>query len=130
MNATTRAEKIESAEEDSNLAVVSEVEAGIRDFVQNDVAYLRRPASVLPGSTEPVLEPSPEVTVNNVNSLIQRVAGASIAEVEKLISELESLRAWMHSEGQHVQREISGDAQLSQAAIKPPRLTADTLPPW
>src|SRR5258708_12986092 len=65
MNATTRTEKIESAEEDSNLAVVSEVEAGIRDFVQNDVAYLRGPAPVLPGSTEPVLEPSPEVTVNN-----------------------------------------------------------------
>src|SRR5258708_16606578 len=83
MNATTRTEKIESAEEDSNLAVVSEVEAGIRDFVQNDVAYLRGPAPVLPGSTEPVLEPSPEVTVNNVNSLIQRVAGASIAEIEK-----------------------------------------------
>src|SRR3981189_2508772 len=92
MNATTRTEKIESTKEDSNLAVVSEVEAGIRDFVRNDVASLRRPASGLPGSAEPVLEPSPEVTVNNVNSLIQRVAGASIAEIENLISELESLR--------------------------------------
>jgi len=130
MNATTRTEKIESAEEDSNLAVVSEVEAGIRDFVQNDVAYLRRPASVLPGSTEPVLEPSPEVTVNNVNSLIQRVAGASIAEIEKLISELESLRDLLHSEGQRVQREISGYAQLSQAAMKSTRMIADNVAQW
>src|SRR5450759_5704933 len=95
-----RTEKIESTKEDSNLAVVSEVEAGIRDFVRNDVAYLRRPASDLPGSTEPVLEPSPEVTVNNVNSLIQRVAGASISEIENLISELESLRDLLHAEGQ------------------------------
>ena len=39
-----RSEKIESTEEDNNLAAVSEVEAGIRDFVRNDVAYLRRPA--------------------------------------------------------------------------------------
>mgnify|MGYP003694737975 CR=1 FL=1 len=29
---------------DGNLAAVSEVEAGIRDFVRNDVAYLRRAA--------------------------------------------------------------------------------------
>ena len=130
MNATTRTEKIEPTKEDSNLAVVSEVEAGIRDFVRNDVANLRRPASDLPGSTEPVLEPSPEVTVNNVNSLIQRVAGASIAEIENLISELESLRDLLHAEGQRVQREISGYAQLSQAAMKSTRMIADNVTQW
>jgi hypothetical protein len=127
MNPTTRTEKIESTKEGSNLAVVSEVGAGIRDFVRNDVAYLRRPASDLPGSTEPVLEPSPEVTVINVNSLIQRVAGASISEIENLISELESLRDLLHAEGQRVQREISGYAQLSQAAMKSTRMIADNV---
>jgi hypothetical protein len=130
MNPTTRTEKIESTKEVSNLAVVSEVEAGIRDFVRSDVAYLRRPASDLPGSTEPVLEPSPEVTVNNVNSLIQRVAGASISEIENLISELESLRDLLHAEGQRVQREISGYAQLSQAAMKSTRMIADNVTQW
>jgi hypothetical protein len=123
MNASTRTEKMESTKEDSNLAVVSEVEAGIRDFVRNDVAYLRRPASDLPGSTEPVPEPSPEVTVNNVNSLIQRVAGASIAEIE-------NLRDLLHAEGQRVQREISGYAQLSQAAMKSARMIADDVTQW
>ena len=44
MNATIRSEKLESNEVDGNLAAASEVEAGIRDFVRNDVAYLRRPA--------------------------------------------------------------------------------------
>ena len=44
MNATIRSEQIETTEEvDTNLAAVSEVEAGIRDFVRNDIAYLRRP---------------------------------------------------------------------------------------
>ena len=49
MNATIRSETIEPTEEiDSNLAAVSEVEAGIRDFVRNDIAYLRRPAVASP----------------------------------------------------------------------------------
>ena len=37
-----QAEKSEITDEDKNLAAVSEVEAGIRDFVRKDVAYLRR----------------------------------------------------------------------------------------
>jgi hypothetical protein len=129
MNATTRTEKIEPTKEDNDLAVVADFEAGIRDVVRNDV-YLRRPASDLPGSTEPVLEPNSDVTVNNVNSLIQRVAGASIGEIENLISELESLRDLLHAEGQRVQREISGYAQLSQAAMKSTRMIADNVTQW
>ncbi len=131
MNAI-RSEKVESIEDDSNLAAVSEVEAGIRDFVRNDVAYLRRPAPGMlsSGSTETPLEPSHEATVNNVNSLIQRVAGTSLAEIENLISELESLRDLLHAEGQRVQREISGYAQLSQAAMKSTRMIADNVSQW
>jgi hypothetical protein len=133
MNATIRSEKVESTEADSNLAAVSEVEAGIRDFVRNDIAYLRRPApGMLSSSNEPApaLEPNHEATVNNVNSLIQRVAGTSLAEIENLISELESLRDLLHAEGQRVQREISGYAQLSQAAMKSTRMIADNVSQW
>ena len=129
MNATIRSETIEPTEEvDSNLAAVSEVEAGIRDFVRNDIAYLRRPAVTSP-ETAP-LDATAEATVNNVNSLIQRVAGTSLAEIEKLISELESLRDLLHAEGQRVQREISGYAQLSQAAMKSTRMIADNVTQW
>lgn len=129
MNATNRSEQVESEQEsevDTNLAAVSDVEAGIRDFVRNDIAYLRRAPAA---STEP-LEPNTEATVNNVNSLIQRVAGTSLAEIEKLISELESLRDLLHAEGQRVQREISGYAQLSQAAMKSTRMIADNVTQW
>jgi alanyl-tRNA synthetase len=121
-------EKIETTVEDPNLAAVSEVEAGIRDFVRNDVAYLRRSPSML--ATEPALDASAEATVNNVNSLIQRVAGTSLTEIENLVSELESLRDLLHSEGQRVQREISGYAQLSQAAMKSTRMIADNVAQW
>ena len=127
MNATIRSEKVESTEADPNLAAVSEVEAGIRDFVRNDIAYLRRAPAL---TTESTLEPATEATVNNVNSLIQRVAGTSLAEIENLISELESLRDLLHAEGQRVQREISGYAQLSQAAMKSTRMIADNVNQW
>jgi hypothetical protein len=124
-----RSEKIEATETepvDANLAAVSEVENGIRDFVRNDIAYLRRPAT----GTEAPLDANAEATVSNVNSLIQRVAGTSLAEIENLISELESLRELLHAEGQRVQREISGYAQLSQAAMKSTRMIADNVQQW
>ncbi|MGH6777857.1 MAG: hypothetical protein ACRECL_07600 [Bradyrhizobium sp.] len=125
-----RSEKIESTETemDGELAAATEVEAGIREFVRNDIAYLRRPAAV--SGTESGLEPSAEATVNSVNSLIQRVAGTSLAEIENLVSELESLRDLLHVEGQRVQREISGYAQLSQAAMKSTRMIADNVAQW
>ena len=130
MNAI-RSEKIEELEPeeiDGEFAAASEVEAGIRDFVRNDVAYLRRPATT--NGSEPALDQSAEATVNNVNSLIQRVAGTSLSEIENLISELEALRDLLHAEGQRVQREISGYAQLSQAAMKSTRMIADNVSQW
>jgi len=123
-----RSEKIELTEEDNDAVAASEVEAGIRDFVRNDIAYLRRPMPV--GGTDAAVDPNAEATVNNVNSLIQRVAGTSLAEIESLVSELESLRDLLHTEGQRVQREISGYAQLSQAAMRSTRMIADNVAQW
>lgn len=115
----------ETDEANSSLAAVTEVEAGIREFVRNDVAYLRRP-----GQTAPVESMENDATVKNVNSLIQRVAGTSLGEIENLISELESLRDLLHAEGQRVQREIAGYAHLSHAAMKSTRIIADNLAQW
>ncbi|KIZ35619.1 MULTISPECIES: hypothetical protein [Rhodopseudomonas] len=130
MNATPF-EKPETSEVDDNLAAVSEVEAGIRDFVRNDIAYLRRPTPGLANADADIpLDLGAEATVNNVNSLIQRVAGTSLAEIENLMGELEALRDLLHSEGQRVQREISGYAQLSQAAMKSTRMIADNVAQW
>ena len=127
-----RPDKVEEtdAELDGELAAVSEVEAGIRDFVRNDIAYLRRPGSQT--NPEPaVADPaSTDAAVNNVNSLIQRVAGTSLSEIENLIGELESLRDVLHAEGQRVQREISSYAQLSQAAMKSTRMIAENVTQW
>ena len=79
-------EKVDQPETDSSLAAASDVEAGIRDFVRNDIAYLRRPGIAALGESDQ------DASVTNVNSLIQRVAGASLGEIESLIGELERLR--------------------------------------
>jgi hypothetical protein len=118
-----RTEKLEGTETELDGSAATEVENGIREFVRNDVAYLRRPA-------EGSFEQNSEATVNNLNSLIQRVAGTSLSEITNLISELESLREWLHAEGQRVQREISGYAHLSQATIKSTRMIAENVAQW
>jgi signal transduction histidine kinase len=121
--------KVESTAKDLDAA--SEVEAGIRDFVSNDVAHLRRPAPSMRSDAEAALEPNTEATaVNNVNSLIQRFAGTSLTDIENLISELEALRDLLHEEGQRVQREISGYAQLSQTAMNSTSMIANTVSQW
>jgi hypothetical protein len=123
------AEKPELTDEDKNLAAVSDVEAGIRDFVRKDVAYLRRSSSTTP-ATEPSADTSADAAVGSVNTLIHRVAGASLSEIENLIAELEGLRTLMHNEGQRMQRELAGYAQLGQTAMKSTRMIADNLAQW
>jgi hypothetical protein len=127
-------EKLDADDIDGNHAAVSEVEAGIRDFVRNDIAYLRRPtlgqSEPTLGHSEPALEPETDATVSSVNSLIQRVAGSSLAEIESLIGELEALRDVLHAEGERVQRELAGYAQLSQAAMKSTRMISDNVAQW
>lgn len=118
-----QSERHNGADTESDLAAVSDVEAGIRDFVRNDIAYLRRaPTDALPDAAE--------TTVNNVNTLIQRVAGASANEIDNLIAELEGLRGFMHAEGERVQRELASFAQLSQTAMKSTRMISDNLAQW
>ena len=120
-----QSEKISLTEDN----LVAEVEAGMRDFVRGDVADLRRPAR-LPTTTDTVLEPSTVAAVNNINSLVERVAGPSLTEITNLISELTSMREMLHAEGQRVQREITGYGHLSQAAMKSTRMIADNLSEW
>ena len=123
-----RIEPAEAEELENDFAAVSEVEAGIRDFVRNDIAFLRRP--IAPGVSDTPVDSPAESAVTNVNTLIQRVAGNSLAEIENLISEMEDLRDLLHTEGQRVQREISGYAQLSQAAMKSTRIISDNIAQW
>ena len=98
-----------------------DVEGDIREFVHRDVSPLRRPMPTDPGG---------ELVANNINALIQRVSGTSTKEIDMLIDELENLRDFLLSEGERVQREISGYASLSQAAMQSTRVIAEGIAQW
>ena len=105
---------------ESGQAAVGEFEGEIREFVRRDVAPWRRRPS------EPVVE-SP---TDNVNHLVQRVAGASMSEVDNVILELQSVREILRREGERVQREIGAYANLSQAAMASMKIIAESMAQW
>ena len=98
--------------------VATTFEGEIREFVRRETPLTRRDAS------------SGEFAASNVRSLVQRVAGTSLQEIDNLISELQSLRDYISNEGERVQREIAGYAQLSQAAMNSTKIIADSMAAW
>jgi len=98
----------------------TEMEGEIREFVRRDVATsLRR---------QP--ESDSEAVANNIGALLQRVAGTSVQEIEKLIGELQTLRDMLQTEAARVQREIVEYATLSQAAMQSTKIIAESLTQW
>src|SRR5271163_3273905 len=92
-------------------------EGEIREFIRKDMAPARR-----------VPAEASEFAVNNVNSLVQRVAGTSLQEIDNLVVELQNLRDFLVSEGERVQREIAGYGELSKATLRSAKMIADAIP--
>jgi hypothetical protein len=97
----------------------SAVEGEIRDFVRRDVATLRRTP-----------EADSEVVANNISTLLQRVAGSSVQEIDRLMTELHTLRELLQTEGARVQREIADYAHLSQSAMHSTKVITESLAKW
>jgi hypothetical protein len=68
-----------------------------------------------------------EVVANNINTFLQRVAGFSVAEIDRQITELRYLREELQSEGERVHREITQYARLSQSAKQSTKIITETL---
>jgi hypothetical protein len=103
---------------DAPSITANEVEAEIRDFVRRDMRHLRR------------AEPTGEAFASNINSLVQRVAGTSLREIDNLVRELEGVREFLQGEGERVQREVANYAQLSQAAMNSTRIISESMSQW
>jgi hypothetical protein len=116
------ATKTEKPSENGHAAAANEFEGEIREFIRRDVApWRKRPAD---------LDAPADNVSNNVNNLVQRVAGASMTEIDNVILELQNVREILRKEGERVQREISGYANLSQAAMASMKIIAESMVQW
>jgi hypothetical protein len=98
-----------------------EFEGQIREFIRRDVApWRRRQDQDTPG----------ESPGESVNMLVQRVAGASLNEIDNVIGELRSVRDFLRSEGDRVQHEIAGYATVSQTAMASMKIISESMAQW
>jgi hypothetical protein len=96
----------------------NEFEGEIREFIRRDVTMRRHGSDAEDGS---------EGGTENLNSLIERVSGATVTEIDRLIAELQGIRTLLHNEGERVRREITGYAGLSQSAVATMKVIGETL---
>src|SRR5262245_59741748 len=94
-----------------------EVEAEIRKFVRRDVVPSR----------ERQPEDESEMVASSINSVLQRATTASVQEIDKLVTELQTLRHMLHSKGAQVQREIAQYSTLTTAALHSTTIIAESL---
>jgi len=67
---------------------------------------------------------------DNLGTLIHRVSGQSMEEIDRVILELQGVRDMLRQEGDRVTREVAGYASLNHAALTAMSVIADSLKQW
>jgi len=94
----------------------SEVGAEIREFARRNVATPHQAAQA-----------NRELVTNDISALLQHVASSSVAEIDRLMSELQTLRDLLHSEGARVQRQIAVYSNLNQSVVQSTKIISESL---
>jgi hypothetical protein len=106
------------ASENSNVIPAPQIEEALRESVRQNAEHIR---------DEPE---NNSQFVMDVNSLVQRVADVSLDQLDDAIVDLRQLRDFLHSEGERIQREISGYLQLNHIAIGSTKSIVDNIAQW
>ena len=85
------------------------------------IAFLRQQRSHANSANDPAAQ---------LNAVVNRVASASLEEIDRVIRTLEGVRDMMRNEGERVSREIAGYASLSHAAATAMKVIADSINEW
>ena len=94
----------------------TKVEGEIRELVRRDVVTSRE------------RQPENESEMaSSINSVLQRASTTSVQEIDKLITELQTLSDTLHSERARVQREIVQYSNLTRAALQSTKTIAESL---
>jgi len=109
-----------TAERQHDHSAETEAEGKIREFVRRDVVSN-------PGCQ---LENDSQLVASNVNSVLQRVTETSVQEIDKLITDLQTLSNMLDSEASRVQREVVQYSTFTQAALQSTKIIAESLERW
>jgi hypothetical protein len=92
----------------------------IRELIRGEA-----PRAVLANDDAPA-----EPNIDTIAPILKRVGAASIAGMEKLISELDEARTFLKAEGERIQREAAHYAYLTQTADASVKIIAESLREW
>jgi hypothetical protein len=101
----------------STTASVDRVEGELRAFIRRDVSLHR------------TRRDNGDANID-LGSLVERMAGASIQEIERVIAELAQVRDMLWSEAARLQVELNNYAATSQAAMNSMKIVGDSLVKW
>ncbi len=109
-----------TAEREHDHSAETEAEGKIREFVRRDVV------------SNPGCQPEndSQLVASNVNSVLQRVTETSVQEIDKLITDLQTLSNMLDSEASRVQREVVQYSTFTQAALQSTKIIAESLERW
>jgi hypothetical protein len=68
-----------------------------------------------------------ELSAENLTGLLARVSKTSIGEIDGLISELQTLRRKLHTDGERIQSEIAKYTELSQQVMQLTAIITDSV---
>jgi hypothetical protein len=107
----------------SNFEPDTPIEEEISNTVRSDGLAERRPWS------KPLPEPAGELS-ETIRELVQKVGGPSIAEIERLIGDLQAARNYLKAEAERIQQETARYAHLSDTASASVKIIIESLSQW
>jgi hypothetical protein len=99
------------------------IEDEISNTVRSDRLAERRPRS------KPLPEPGGELS-ETIGELVQKVGAPSIAEIDRLISDLQGARNFLKAEAERIQQETARYAHLSDTASASVKIITESLGQW
>jgi hypothetical protein len=99
------------------------IEDEISNTVRSDRIAERRPRS------KPLPEPGGELS-ETIGELVQKVGAPSIAEIERLIGDLQAARNYLKAEAERIQQDTARYAHLSDTASASVKIITESLGQW
>jgi hypothetical protein len=87
------------------------------------------PSEGLPQGISEIARPV-EGDAGTVSVLIERVEGITVAEIDGLMAEMQSIRALIVEEGDRVRRELAGYAKVNRSLLETTQSITDELVAW